>query len=446
MAKKRRNHSTAKINDENITENNSNSDVDVTVDTDADNNNDNDVDIDTDFDSLYSDEKTKEIVGSLFDEYIGESGTNYFADHGSSFLEEPNEDNETLEESITRKRKRAVTPTKKSIVIRKKAKKNSDTKDNLDENYDEEVDSLYDDEEDENSNPLDKTIILPKLSNFFKKSDKEEDEDFVDDDGDDIDEFFAGLKRDSIARAQSAATKEPQNPVSDDEDEYSDDYEEEYAEAPKATVEPSKPREIHIKNRPPEESHPFDNLHKQKKQVQEEEPEVEEVEQVIEIGITKIILCALLIISVFVITALAYKNHSYAKQLEEARGQITELQKNSSSTYETELEELKKQVSELTAENESLKAANDTASDPHAVAVEILSEAQNEISTSAPADSNLSQQESSGNTYTVKSGDTFWTISQSVYGDGSKFQKILDANGLNENSILNEGQTLKIPN
>lgn len=432
MSKKKRNRSASPIRDENILKNSNNNNSDI------------DIDLNTDIETLYSDEKTKEIVGSLFDEYVGESGTNYFAEHTNSFLEESNEDEETLEESIARKRRRTVTPTKKSIVFRKKVKKDSDTNDYAEYAEDEASASESEDvqEDEDNTNPLDKTIILPKLSNFFKKADIDEEE--TEDNDDDIDEFFAGLTRNSMARAQSAAAKEQNKLNPEDDNEY---YEEEETDVQSTPTEPSKPREIHIKDRALEESNPFENLHMPKKRIQAEEPEEDvEEEQIIEIGIAKIVLCALLIISVFVITALAYKNHSYSKQLEEARSQITELQKNSSSTYETELEELKKQVSELTAENESLKAAGGLSDDPHTAAVEILSEAQNEISTSAPVNSSLSQQESAGNTYTVKAGDTFWKISQSVYGNGSDFQKILDANGLNENSVLNEGQTLKIPN
>ena len=143
---------------------------------------------------------------------------------------------------------------------------------------------------------------------------------------------------------------------------------------------------------------------------------------------------------------LIYSNFNYAGQLEEARSQITELQKNSSSTYETELEELKQQVADLTAENESLMSSSGDVDDPHTAAVQILNEAQSEIASEASTDTSLSQGESAGNTYTVQAGDTFWSISQSVYGNGADYQKILDANGLTESSVLNEGQVLNIPN
>lgn len=50
------------------------------------------------------------------------------------------------------------------------------------------------------------------------------------------------------------------------------------------------------------------------------------------------------------------------------------------------------------------------------------------------------------NDYTVVAGDTFWGIAGKVYGDGSKFGLILEANGMTENSKLPIGTVLKIPN
>jgi len=36
--------------------------------------------------------------------------------------------------------------------------------------------------------------------------------------------------------------------------------------------------------------------------------------------------------------------------------------------------------------------------------------------------------EKSGRSYTVRSGDTLWNIAEQMYGDGSKYLKIFDAN------------------
>lgn len=47
--------------------------------------------------------------------------------------------------------------------------------------------------------------------------------------------------------------------------------------------------------------------------------------------------------------------------------------------------------------------------------------------------------------YTAQEGDTFWTISQRFYGNGSEFTKILEANGLQESDPVKPGQQYKIP-
>ncbi len=49
--------------------------------------------------------------------------------------------------------------------------------------------------------------------------------------------------------------------------------------------------------------------------------------------------------------------------------------------------------------------------------------------------------------YTVQSGDTLWSIAESVYGDGSKFSKIFDANTdqLEQPDRIFPGQELLIP-
>lgn len=55
--------------------------------------------------------------------------------------------------------------------------------------------------------------------------------------------------------------------------------------------------------------------------------------------------------------------------------------------------------------------------------------------------------EESAKKYTVQSGDTLWKISQEMYGDGSKYMKIFEANtDLLENpDRIFPGQELVIP-
>ncbi len=73
---------------------------------------------------LYSDDKTKEIVGSLFDEFVEDGGTNYFANYSDPFLDSESEEaDESLKDSISRRRKRSISSTNKSIVFRKKQKR-----------------------------------------------------------------------------------------------------------------------------------------------------------------------------------------------------------------------------------------------------------------------------------------------------------------------------------
>ena len=113
-------------------------------------------------------------------------------------------------------------------------------------------------------------------------------------------------------------------------------------------------------------------------------------------------------------------------------------------SYKAENESLKLQVTtledevgRLEAEIESLKAA---AEEPAEETEEPADTPAPSTPAPAPAPST-----SSSTTYTVKDGDSYWGIAVKVYGDGSKYQKILDANGLSENDELSIGQTLKIP-
>lgn len=56
-------------------------------------------------------------------------------------------------------------------------------------------------------------------------------------------------------------------------------------------------------------------------------------------------------------------------------------------------------------------------------------------------------EESDGRTYTVESGDTLWKIAEQMYGNGSKYMKIFEANTdiLENPDRIFPGQKLKIP-
>ncbi len=48
-------------------------------------------------------------------------------------------------------------------------------------------------------------------------------------------------------------------------------------------------------------------------------------------------------------------------------------------------------------------------------------------------------------TYTVAAGDSYWSIAQKMYGSGSKYKLILEANNLTDKSPLRVGSVLVIP-
>jgi nucleoid-associated protein YgaU len=64
-------------------------------------------------------------------------------------------------------------------------------------------------------------------------------------------------------------------------------------------------------------------------------------------------------------------------------------------------------------------------------------------SDSAPAPA--APRPSAGKTHTVGSGDTLFGLARRYYGDGTKFRRIAEANGLDTDEPLRVGRDLKIP-
>ena len=63
----------------------------------------------------------------------------------------------------------------------------------------------------------------------------------------------------------------------------------------------------------------------------------------------------------------------------------------------------------------------------------------------APQPKPAPQPAAAGRSYTIKPGDNLWNISKEVYGDGTKYQRILDANpGINPDS-MKPGTKIVIP-
>lgn len=149
-------------------------------------------------------------------------------------------------------------------------------------------------------------------------------------------------------------------------------------------------------------------------------------------GAGKVILVVLLIIAVAAAGFFGYKYIGVKGDLAQANAKLEQMQDS-----EKEKEELKLQILDLQSEIDRLKAEDTQGTETTNTADPSALETPEATAETTPA--------STESTYTVVDGDSYWTIAQKVYGDGTKYQKILDANGLKENDSLSVGQTLKIP-
>ena len=72
-------------------------------------------------------------------------------------------------------------------------------------------------------------------------------------------------------------------------------------------------------------------------------------------------------------------------------------------------------------------------------------EAPRDLDPGAPQPKPAPQPAAAGRSYTIKPGDNLWNISKEVYGDGTKYQRILDANpGINPDN-MKPGTKIVIP-
>ncbi|WP_433758874.1 LysM peptidoglycan-binding domain-containing protein [Nocardia sp. CA-135398] len=63
----------------------------------------------------------------------------------------------------------------------------------------------------------------------------------------------------------------------------------------------------------------------------------------------------------------------------------------------------------------------------------------------APAAEEVPPPPPAAQTYTVEPGDTLWAIAERFYGDGSRYQEIANASGIDNPDAINPGQVLTIP-
>lgn len=183
--------------------------------------------------------------------------------------------------------------------------------------------------------------------------------------------------------------------------------------------------------------------------------EEEEEEEVIELPIGRVAIVVGAVLLVVILLWLAISRASYKNQLEDANVEIARLTElTTSSTYEAEIAQLKAQVNELTAENDKLKNSAVTVSgveadEEKAESDENTENAENENqATENEEDEKINQNtadETSYTIYTVQAGDYPFSISEEVYGDGSRYKEILEFNSITGDDLV-AGMELKIPN
>lgn len=154
--------------------------------------------------------------------------------------------------------------------------------------------------------------------------------------------------------------------------------------------------------------------------------------------ISKIISISIIVVLTISTTFLALNLKSTKKELTEAKAQIEELLDNKIKTENKIVEEsLKNEIEALKEENKNLKGEGN-----EQTSKTILDKPTQE--TSKQVNNANNSNNSKTTEYIVKEGDVIWNISKKVYGDGSHYKKILEANGLKEDSILKPGQKLII--
>jgi len=145
------------------------------------------------------------------------------------------------------------------------------------------------------------------------------------------------------------------------------------------------------------------------------------------------------IVALILIIFLIFRTVSLGSKLEETQNQLTQ-----SQDYKEKYEEIQLEKMQLEEQLDALQNPDANAGDADADADS--SEGDSDSSTAnSNTNTNTSTSTGAGKEYTIKEGDTMWTIAQSQMGNGADYQKILDANGLKESDPLKVGSKIKIP-
>ena len=142
------------------------------------------------------------------------------------------------------------------------------------------------------------------------------------------------------------------------------------------------------------------------------------------------------IVALILIIFLIFRTVSLGSKLEETQNQLTQSQDYKEKYEEIQLEKMQLEEQLDALQNPDANAGEDTDAD---------ADSNDGDSDSSTTSSNTTTSSGAGKEYTIKEGDTMWTIAQSQMGNGADYQKILDANGLKESDPLKPGSKIKIP-
>ena len=137
------------------------------------------------------------------------------------------------------------------------------------------------------------------------------------------------------------------------------------------------------------------------------------------------------IVALILIIFLIFRTVSLGSKLEETQNQLTQSQDYKEKYEEIQLEQMQLEEKLDALQNPDANADNAEGEDGED------GDSDNDTSSSAST--------GAGKEYTIKDGDTLWTIAQSQLGNGADYQKILDANGMKESDPLKPGSKIKIP-
>ncbi len=149
-----------------------------------------------------------------------------------------------------------------------------------------------------------------------------------------------------------------------------------------------------------------------------------------------------------IIAALAINLSSANHKLSLANKKIEEQEKESKqyNALQIEVDNLAGKLSQAETENEDLKAQLSTYTSSASGTNTAGSDTQTTPPPSGAGTTTNPPSSPTGSTkYTVQEKDTLWSIAAKVYGDGSLWEKIGNANGLKDGSTLKIGMELVIP-